>query len=220
MSLVNRIITLDRETRVSRPEYVQYLNLVLFTGFLFVLGFANYYISVKDVGLMTSLQARKNYLNSGLEKLKDKIAAEFTPPSTMGYFNTEVSGGELLLEFSTFDMFEAGAATFGLGKDSGVRDLAKFILKIYPEAQIEIETYTDDTRMIQSKNNFRSNWELSAARAATMVHVFADMGFNIDQLKIAGRGPARPLAQNRTPAGEPIRENQVRNRRAIIHIGK
>jgi len=67
---------------------------------------------------------------------------------------------------------------------------------------------TDNTPI--SNYRFPSNWELSAARASSVVRLFADAGVAPARLSAAGYGDQRPVADN---AGE---SGRARNRRVTI----
>ncbi len=77
---------------------------------------------------------------------------------------------------------------------------------------ITIEGHTDNTP-IHTKR-FPSNWELSAARATTVLRLFMQCGYDPSKLSAAGCGEYRPIAPNTTPEG------RAKNRRieVIIHL--
>jgi len=59
---------------------------------------------------------------------------------------------------------------------------------------------------------YPSNWELSAARACTVVRLFADAGLDEKLLLAIGRGATQPIASNDSAEG------RLRNRRVEIQI--
>ncbi|MFA6699169.1 MAG: OmpA family protein, partial [Thiomicrospira sp.] len=61
---------------------------------------------------------------------------------------------------------------------------------------------------------FPSNWELSAARAATVARTFIYMGLNSSLVAIEGRAENEPVAPNDSPYGRSL------NRRVIILVDK
>lgn len=77
--------------------------------------------------------------------------------------------------------------------------------------RIRIEGHTDDVPI--ATDLFRSNWDLSAARATSVVHYLLSSGV-IAPYRISAEGFAdsRPLTGNDTP------ENRARNRRVEISI--
>ena len=81
------------------------------------------------------------------------------------------------------------------------------IVKDY-DNPIQIEGYTDDVPIHTPM--FLSNWELSAARAASVVHLFTDYGVAPARMAAVGYGAHRPIADNSTEAG------RAANRRVVV----
>lgn len=77
--------------------------------------------------------------------------------------------------------------------------------------QIRVEGHTDNVPIQTTR--FPSNWELSTARATTIVsYLVRRFGFKPDQLSAAGYGEFRPIATNDTLEG------RARNRRVDLVI--
>lgn len=77
--------------------------------------------------------------------------------------------------------------------------------------RIEIDGFTDSKPI--HDEHFRDNWELSAARAGTVLrYVLAHSSVQPVQLSLAGYGPYRPVASNATAQGRAL------NRRVEIVI--
>lgn len=83
------------------------------------------------------------------------------------------------------------------------------VLKTLPNA-IDVEGHTDNVPI--SNEQFPSNWELSSARAASVVHLFTDYGVNPRRLSSIGYAENRPIASNATAEG------RSRNRRVKVVI--
>lgn len=83
------------------------------------------------------------------------------------------------------------------------------ILKPVPNP-VHVEGYTDNIPI--STPAFPSNWELSAARAASVVHFFSRQGIRPDRLAAIGYGEHRPVAGNDTEEG------RNKNRRVSLII--
>ena len=77
--------------------------------------------------------------------------------------------------------------------------------------RFRIEGHTDNNP-VPDDSPFLSNWELSAARAANVLHYLADFGVNEQAFSIAGYADTRPKFTNETPEG------QAYNRRVDIII--
>ena len=79
------------------------------------------------------------------------------------------------------------------------------------EGTVTVAGHTDD-RPINTKR-FRSNWELSAGRAVSVVHALLRSNLlDSRRFLIEGHGASRPLVDNDTP------ENRARNRRVEITL--
>jgi chemotaxis protein MotB len=83
------------------------------------------------------------------------------------------------------------------------------ILKILPNP-ISIEGHTDNVPIGNAA--FRSNWELSAARAASVLHYFESKNIPENRLQFTGFGEYQPLFPNDT------KEHRQANRRVNIVI--
>ncbi len=75
---------------------------------------------------------------------------------------------------------------------------------------IRIEGHTDNTPVVGGK--YKSNWELSVARAISVLRYFISKGLDPKKMSVAGYGPYKPLYPNDTP------EHRARNRRVDIVI--
>jgi chemotaxis protein MotB len=112
------------------------------------------------------------------------------------------------VELRTDILFPSGAAQLAPGATGVIEKLAD-ALAAFPNA-IRVEGYTDNRPI--STLQYPSNWELSAARAATVVEVLARHGVDPTRLSVLGLGEFRPIASNATPEGRNA------NRRVLLVI--
>ncbi len=112
------------------------------------------------------------------------------------------------IEMDNSLLFDVGSADL---QSPAIPALEKLARELAPLPNyIEIEGHTDN---VPIRNEiYPSNWELSAARAASVVHLFMDVGVAPERLAAIGFGEFRPLADNDTAAG------RRRNRRVAIVI--
>lgn len=105
-------------------------------------------------------------------------------------------------------LFPTGSATL----DQSARQILTKLADVLRKAPngVRVEGYTDNQPIHTAQ--FPSNWELSAARAASVVHLFADEGMSPSQLAMVGYGEFRPRADNSTEAGRNA------NRRVVLII--
>ena len=114
----------------------------------------------------------------------------------------------LEIEIRTDILFASGSAQ--VASDARpVLDRVAAILAGLPNP-IRVEGHTDDVPIRTVA--YPSNWELSAARAASVVHLFMTRGVEPARMEISGFGEYRPKASNDTPAG------RDQNRRVIIIV--
>jgi chemotaxis protein MotB len=103
----------------------------------------------------------------------------------------------LEIEINTDILFPSGAGDFS-AQAAPVLDKLAEVLKPFSNP-IRVEGHTDD-RPIKTAS-FPSNWELSAARAASVVHEFTKAGIDPLRLEIVGFGEFHPRQSNDTIEG-------------------
>jgi chemotaxis protein MotB len=103
----------------------------------------------------------------------------------------------LEIEINTDILFPSGAAGFAPQAEPVLDKLAE-VLKPFPNP-IRVEGHTDDRPVHTAA--FPSNWELSAARAASVVHQFTKQGIDPLRLEIVGFGEFHPRQPNNTTEG-------------------
>lgn len=114
----------------------------------------------------------------------------------------------LEIEISSSVLFPSGEADFSVNADPLLKRVAK-ILAPFPNP-INVEGFTDNLPI--NNDTYPSNWELSAARAASVVHLFAGAGIDPKRMTAIGYGEYRPIADNNTEAG------RAKNRRVVLAI--
>ncbi len=106
--------------------------------------------------------------------------------------------------------FESGRATITDRVREELEKLAE--LMAGQRHPITITGYTDNVPIHTLQ--FPSNWELSAARAATVARVFIDMDVDRRLITVQGRADNEPVAPNDTKFGRAM------NRRVVILVDK
>lgn len=134
-------------------------------------------------------------------KLESQIAA--------GQIEIETRGRQIIIRIREQGSFPSGSAQ--LAEDTyGVIEEIKAVLMLQP-GRIEVQGHTDNIPI--SSGRFRSNWELSSARAVSVAHELMQ-GDYIDEsrFQVTGFADTQPLAPNDSA------ENRARNRRVEIVI--
>ena len=112
------------------------------------------------------------------------------------------------VEINSDILFGTGSAALASTARATLSTLAS-VLRDAPNG-VRVEGYTDNQPIATAQ--FPSNWELSAARAASVVHLFADDGIAPQRLAMVGYGEFRARADNSTEAGRNA------NRRVVLII--
>ena len=118
------------------------------------------------------------------------------------------TGNSVEVEIRTDILFSSGEAILSPAAGDILRQLAN-TLQTFPNA-IRVEGHTDN-RPINTRA-YPSNWELSSARAASVVHLFTETGVDPTRLAVIGLGEYRPAQSNDTPEGRNA------NRRVLLVI--
>jgi len=112
------------------------------------------------------------------------------------------------VEIKTDILFPSGVANVSAGAAPVLAQLATTLRPF--TNPIRVEGYTDD-RPIRTAA-FPSNWELSAGRAASVVHLLTDNGISPSRLAVVAYGEHRPLKPNDSA------EARNANRRVVLVI--
>ena len=133
-------------------------------------------------------------------RLQDAI--EVSMDNSYQYVMISLSGGIL---------FDSGSADIKKGASMIIGRVGD-ILKNYSNKRIKIEGHTDNVP-IGSTSKYSSNWELSTARATSVLQYLAQKkGLNAKYLEASGRADVNPVADNKTEKG------RSKNRRVEIKI--
>lgn len=123
----------------------------------------------------------------------------------------EVRRHDLWVEIELKDriLFPSGAAELLPEAREPLEEVRKVVARFpYP---VRVEGHTDNLPM-RRRGPFPSNWELSAARAASVVRLFQEEGVDPKRMAVVGYGEQHPIADNTTPQG------RAQNRRVVIAI--
>jgi len=134
---------------------------------------------------------------SDLDQVAQDVSAALASLVAAGNVRVRRTDSWVAVDISTDILFGSGVARLSPAALAALQRLAE-VLKTFPNA-VRVEGHTDD-RPINTAA-FPSNWELSAARAASVVHLFMDRGIAAQRLAVVGYGEFRPTSPNATPAG-------------------
>ena len=110
------------------------------------------------------------------------------------------------LDINASMLFLPGEASLQAEAVATLKDVAQILAT--EEMPVEVEGYTDNLPI--STLQFPSNWELSSARASSVVRLFITQGIEAERLKAIGHADNAPLAGNDSAEG------RARNRRVTV----
>jgi chemotaxis protein MotB len=150
-------------------------------------------------------------LSSGLAKKLEEIDLE----KEVSIIETE-QGVTLTSRGALF--FSSGSAELSPIAQSLMVNVAEVLAEQAQGFRLTVEGHTDNIPI--SSKLYPSNWELSAARASTVVRLLEDKGVSREDLRPMGLADTEPVSPNVDSNSNPIPENQAKNRRIVIKIIK
>jgi chemotaxis protein MotB len=143
----------------------------------------------------------------GVGETKKPLMAEISKSvANIEGINVKSDPRGIVVTLSNDTAFMSGSADIKDTMAPALDNLAE-ILKKNP-GRIVIEGHTDNVPI--SGGKYASNWELSTARAASVLNLFLQQGLDPNRFIIAGYGEYRPLASGVT------NEGRAKNRRVEI----
>ncbi|WP_449466905.1 flagellar motor protein MotD [Stenotrophomonas humi] len=143
-----------------------------------------------------------------LNQIADRLSSALAPLVKQGVITVRRTELWLEVEINSDILFSTGSAALDVGARDTLGKLADVLLDA-PNG-VRVEGHTDNLPIATAQ--FPSNWELSAGRAASVVHLFADHGVEPARLAMVGYGEFRPRESNEQAAG------RNRNRRVMVII--
>lgn len=155
---------------------------------------------------LEQLQTLLNQQKAASEELKDKMAE-----ALKGFNSNDLSvyqkNGKVYVSLSEKLLFPSGSAVVN---PQGVDALSKLaaVLNLNSDVAVDIEGHTDS---IPIRGRYKDNWDLSTARANSIVRILVN-NYKVDPTRVISSGHSyyEPVASNATPEG------RAKNRRTDI----
>jgi len=170
----------------------------------------------ENAALKEQIETERKIREEKVAKLKD------TYDQLVGALEQEIKRGELTItnlkgklsvNLPNKILFDSGKTAVRAEGKKVLRSLGDIMNK-FPDKALMVEGHTDNVQ-ISSRliEKYPTNWELSTARANSVVHVLQDdVGLPGERLVAAGYGEYRPIAENDTDEGK------AQNRRIQIQL--
>lgn len=161
----------------------------------------------KGGGDVSSHRKRTHAETKDFQEIKTSIEGHLARHNAQDKVSVEVTKRGLVVSLKEAGFFDSGSAEV---KESSYQLLAKVAESLTSYSNpIRVEGNTDNVPI--SSRAFKSNWELSTARATNILHyLIENYGFQPERICAVGFGEYRPIAVNDSDAG------RMKNRRVDI----
>lgn len=154
------------------------------------------------------LGEQQRRIQERMKGIADGLRGVMTPMIGKGEVNVYQTKRGVVIDISANTLFKTGEANL---QPAAMDVLLKVAAVLSKENQpLEVEGHTDDVPI--STTMFPSNWELSSARASSVVRMLIEQGVPPLRLSVVGMASNHPVAPNDSP------ENRAKNRRVTITI--
>jgi chemotaxis protein MotB len=143
-----------------------------------------------------------------LEELKQKLNAYINDNSLQNVISLQDTEKAIGVTLKDMILFDSGKAVVKENAFSTLDDLIGLVNTV--DNPVSIEGYTDNVPIKSS--SFQSNWELSAARASSVLHYFESHQIKPERLQFTAFGEYQPLYPNDSD------EHRQANRRVTINV--
>jgi chemotaxis protein MotB len=142
------------------------------------------------------------------DELRAKLAARVRHHVDRGMVDIEVDPRGLVVSLREAGSFETGSAALAPQAQAVLAEIADALRDV--DNRLRVEGHTDDVPIRTER--YGSNWELSTARATSVVAFFLAQGVSASRLSAAGYAEYHPRVPNATDAG------RARNRRVDVIV--
>ena len=146
---------------------------------------------------------------AGVIDLASRMIEELEPEVASESLSVNYDESRVVIRFSEEATFRSGEAAIKPGMVPIIERVVEVLSGC--TGDVLVAGYTDDRPIASGR--YRSNWDLSAARAVSVVHeLVLNRQVPAERVVAAGRAETNPLAPNDSP------ENRAKNRRVEIAI--
>lgn len=160
-----------------------------------------------DVQKISELSSKLDELTQAKRTLEERLAQEIKDKQV----SLKMGDKGLIITFLADILFDSGKAKIRREAMPILNKVAAVLAEDVPQLNVGIEGHTDNVPIRAS--GWKSNWELSTARALSVLHYLVDdKDISPERVSAIGYGEFRPVASNDTKEGRQL------NRRVEIVI--
>jgi len=157
---------------------------------------------------LKELERRKAEVDKRLGEFRG-LLDRFQSMVDAGKLRVKIVKGRMVVELASDILFNSGSANLGKEGRMTIEEVAVLLASI-PNRSFQVEGHTDDVPIRTSQ--FPSNWELSTARAVTVVKAMIGAGMPPNRISAAGYSETQPAIPNTD------KESRSANRRIEIVV--
>ncbi len=147
-------------------------------------------------------EERRKELEAEARRIRESLLEEIKA----GRISVETEKDKIIVRIHERGSFPSGSAVLNAGFGPAMKKIIAVVK--HSRGKVIVAGHTDNVPI--RTEWYRSNWELSAARAVTVAHELLKGGVDPKRLMVAGYADTRPLVPNDSAA------NRARNRRVEI----
>jgi chemotaxis protein MotB len=147
---------------------------------------------------------------SEIERAKQELERRLQDEINNKQVKVEMQDKGLVITFVAEVLFDSGKAKLRQKSLSKLSKVAEVLNTTVADLNVGIEGHTDNDPI--KKSGWKSNWELSTARALSVLHYLSEQSVNEPRLSAIGYGEYRSVGSNDTKDG------RQKNRRVEIVI--
>lgn len=155
---------------------------------------------------LDELQRREAQANQRLAALR-AILKQFEGLIKSGRIQVTIRDGRMVVVLASQVLFDSGRTVIKSEGRKAIEEITQ-VLQTVKDRKFQVAGHTDNTPIRAGR--FKTNWDLSTARAVAVVDLMQSQGMPPAQLSAAGYGENSPVKNNDTA------ENRAENRRIEI----
>lgn len=159
-----------------------------------------------DIEKISKLKSDMDELQRAKEELEKRLQNEINNKQV----KVEMQDKGLVITFVSEVLFDSGKAKLRKDSYEKLDKVVSVLDSTVSDLNVGVEGHTDNQPI--RKSGWKSNWELSTARALSVLHYLSEKGVSEPRLAAIGYGEYRPVASNDT------KEGRQKNRRVEIVI--
>jgi len=192
-----------------RTNKVVLMNISL--ALVFALGLSGCTVILQK-GRRTDIEKISKLKNdmSELERAKSELEKRLQDEINNKQVKVEMQDKGLVITFVSEVLFDSGKAKLRHDSYSKLDKVASVLNTTVADLNVGVEGHTDNVPI--KRSGWKSNWELSTARALSVLHYLSDKSVAEPRLAAIGYGEYKPVTTNDT------KEGRQKNRRVEIVI--